>query len=43
MMGTAEVFYELRNATHYCIASVMETPAAGFPYNRFFTGLYEVI
>lgn len=41
MMGTAEVFYELRNATHYCIASVMETPAAGFPYNRFFTGLYE--
>lgn len=41
MMGTAEVFYELRNATHYCIASVMETPVAGFPYNRFFTGLYE--
>ena len=26
MMGTAEVFYELRNATHYCVASVMETP-----------------
>lgn len=41
MMGTAEVFYELRNATHYCIASVMETPVAGFPYNRFFTGLYD--
>lgn len=41
MMGTAEVFYELHNATHYCIASVMETPAVGFPYNRFFTGLYE--
>lgn len=41
MMGTAEVFYELRNATHYCVASVMETPIAGFPYDRFFINLYE--
>lgn len=41
MMGTAEVFYELRNATHYCVASVMETPVAGFPYDRFFINLYD--
>ena len=41
MMGTAEVFYELRNATHYCVAFVMETPIAGFPYDRFFINLYE--
>lgn len=34
MMGTAEVAYELRDVTHYCIASVMETPAGGFPYQR---------
>lgn len=40
MMGTAEVFYELRNVTHYCVASAMETPVAGFPYNRFFIDLY---
>lgn len=41
MMGTTEVFHELRNATHYCIASVMETPAMGFPYHLFLTSLYE--
>lgn len=41
MMGTAEVFYELRNATHYYVASVMETPVAGFPYDRFFINLYD--
>ena len=41
MMGTTEVFHELRNATHYCIASVMETPAVGFPYHLFLTSLYE--
>lgn len=40
MMGTAEVFYELRNATHYCIASALETPKPGFPYDRFFIDLY---
>lgn len=40
MMGTAEVFYELRNVTHYCVASAMETPALGFPYDRFFIDLY---
>lgn len=41
MMGVAEACYELRNATHYCIASVMETPAVGFPYHLFLKDLYE--
>ncbi len=41
MMGTAEVCYELRNATRYCIASVMETPAIGFPYNLVLDELYN--
>lgn len=40
MMGTAEVAYELRNATRYCIASVMETPAEGFPYKYLLENLY---
>ena len=40
MMGTAEVAYELRNATRYCIASVMETPAEGFPYKYLMKNLY---
>lgn len=34
MMGTAEVGYELRETTSYCIASVMETPVYGFPYDQ---------
>ncbi len=41
MMQTAEVCYELRKATHYCIASVMETPYAGYPYHRILTNLYK--
>lgn len=36
MMGSVEVSYELRNVADYCIASVMETPASGFPYQRMF-------
>lgn len=36
MMGSVEVAYELRNVADYCIASVMETPASGFPYHRMF-------
>lgn len=40
MMGAAEVAYELRNATRYCIASVMETPAEGFPYKYLLNNLY---
>lgn len=41
MMGTAEVAYELRNATRCCFASVMEAPAFGLPYNRIFDLLYN--
>ena len=41
MMQTAEVCYELRNATHYCIASVMETPVDGFPYHLILNNLYQ--
>lgn len=41
MMGTAEVCYELRNVTNYCIASVMETSVLGFPYHLFMSELYE--
>lgn len=41
MMGTAEVCYELKDATHYCIASVMESPMQGFPYHKFFSKLYD--
>lgn len=41
MLGTAEVAYELKDVTHYCIASVMETPAGGFPYQRLFSYLTE--
>ena len=41
MMQTAEVCYELRNATHYCIASVMATPTEGFPYHLILDDLYQ--
>lgn len=41
MMGTAEVGYELREATSYCIASVMETPVYGFPYDQILPYLYS--
>lgn len=41
MMGTAEVSYELREATSYCIASVMETPVYGFPYDQILPYLYS--
>jgi len=41
MMGTAEVGYELKEVTSYCIASVMETPALGFPYKQVFSYLYS--
>lgn len=40
MMGTAEVCYELEDVTRYCIASVMETPAYGFPYDMLLLDLY---
>lgn len=41
MMGTAEVGYELKEVTSYCIVSVMETPALGFPYKQVFSYLYS--
>lgn len=41
MMGTAEVGYELRETTSYCIASVMETPVYGFPYDQILPYLYS--
>ena len=41
MMSNAEVAYELRDVTDYMIASVLESPALGFPYFSFFDALYE--
>ena len=41
MMGTAEVGYELRETTSYCIASVMGTPVYGFPYDQILPYLYS--
>lgn len=41
MMGNAEVGYELKDVTSHCIASVMETPALGFPYKQIFSYLYS--
>lgn len=41
MMGTAEVCYELKDVTRYCVASVMETPAYGFPYDDILLELYK--
>ena len=41
MMGNAEVGYELKDVTSHCIASVMETPVYGFPYDRILPYLYS--
>ena len=41
MMGTAEVGYELKEITSHCIASVMETPVYGFPYDQILPYLYS--
>lgn len=40
MMGNAEVSYELKDVTSHCIASVMETPVYGFPYDHILPYLY---
>lgn len=40
MMATAEVGYELKDVTSHCIASVMETPVYGFPYDQILPYLY---
>lgn len=41
MMGNAEVSYELKEVTSHCIASVMETPVYGFPYDQILPYLYS--
>lgn len=40
MMGNAEVGYGLKDVTSHCIASVMETPVYGFPYDQILPYLY---
>lgn len=40
MMGCAEVYYELKDATKYCIASVLDVPALGFPYESLMPYFY---
>lgn len=40
MMGTAEVCYELKDVTSHCVASVLETPVYGFPYDQLLSYLY---
>lgn len=40
MMGNVEVGYELKDVTSHCIASVMETPVYGFPYDQILPYLY---
>lgn len=40
MMGTAEVCYELKDVTSHCVASVLETPVYGFPYDQVLPYLY---
>ncbi len=39
-MGTMEVAYAFRDVCHYQLASVMEVPAYGFPYEDFMGNLY---
>lgn len=41
MMGNAEVGYELKEVASHCIASVMETPVYGFPYDQILPYLYS--
>lgn len=41
MMANAEVAYELRDVTDYCIASVLETPVYGFPYANLMDELFN--
>lgn len=40
MMGCAEVYYELKDAAKFCIASVLDIPALGFPYENLMSDLY---
>jgi Clostripain family. len=41
MMGNIEVAYELQNTCDYYIASPMEVPSSGFPYNVIIPYLYS--
>ena len=41
MMSNVEVAYELRHVADYMIASVLESPALGFPYFSFFDAMYQ--
>lgn len=41
MMGCAEVYYELKDAAEYCIASVLDIPGEGLPYAKVMPYLYE--
>lgn len=41
MMGDAEVYYELKDVASYCIASVLDVPAAGFPYQKIMSYFYK--
>lgn len=40
-MGTAEACYDFHSVSDYLIASVMEVPAYGFPYDLFMKYLYQ--
>ena len=40
MMANAEVCYELKDVTSHCVASVLETPVYGFPYDQLLSYLY---
>lgn len=40
MMGSAEVCYELKDVVNYQIVSVVDIPAAGFPYEDMMSCLY---
>ncbi len=40
-MGNVETLYELRNNTHYCIASPTEILLGGFPYDKMLSLLYS--
>lgn len=40
MMGCAEVYYEFRNVTKYMIASAINVPSPGFPYEQILPCLY---
>lgn len=41
LMGAAEVCYDFKDAANYIIASVLEIPADGFPYDLMLNNLYE--